>query len=125
MIANTTKMAERISEELGAERGFQGTRAMKSLQGVLLSAQIEEQAKLYGEALCDNEENSRLLAQAAKGALATAKLSVSDDRDAVDMLNRIDVELKGKSVEMRADLDKAFFDKWLEKTKHGRAVAIR
>jgi hypothetical protein len=125
MVANTTKMAERISEELGPEGGFKGTRAMKSLQGVLFSAQIEAQAKLYGKALCDNEENSRLLAEAAKGALATAKLSVSDDRDAVDMLSGIDIALKGKSVEMRANLDKAFFDKWLEKVKHGKAVAIR
>ncbi|MDZ7343136.1 MAG: hypothetical protein ONA90_01340 [candidate division KSB1 bacterium] len=125
MIANTTKLAERLSEELGAEGGFRGTRAMKSLQGVLFSAQVEEKAKLFGEALCDNEGNSRLLAEAAKGALATAKLAVSEDREAVDMLNRIKVELKGKSVEMRTDLDSAFFNKWLEKTKHRKAVAIR
>jgi predicted DNA-binding ribbon-helix-helix protein len=60
-----------------------------------------------------------------KGALATAKLAVSDDRDAVDMLNRFDIALAGKAVKMSARLDKAFFDKLRERAeKHGKAVAM-
>jgi hypothetical protein len=122
-VANTTEAMEALSEELGERGEFKGTRAVKSLQGVALSANVGKKANLYGEAWCDNEENSKLLADAVKGALATAKLAVSDDREAVDMLNRIDVDRTGKSVKFSANLDKAFFDKMREKAE-GRRKAV-
>jgi hypothetical protein len=126
LVANTAETMETLSEELGARGEFKGTRAFKSLQSVALSANVGKKADLYGEAWCDNEENSKLLADAVKGALATAKLAVSDDREAVDMLNRIDVDQAGKSVKFSANLDKAFFDKMREKAEGRRkAVAIR
>jgi hypothetical protein len=126
LVANTAETMETLSEELGARGEFKGTRAVKSLQSVVLSAHVGAKADLHGEAWCDNEENSKLLADAVKGALATAKLAVSDDREAVDMLNRIDVDQAGKSVKFSANLDKAFFDKMREKAEGRRkAVAIR
>lgn len=123
LVANTAETMETLSEELGARGEFKGTRAVKSLQSVTLSANVGKKADLYGEAWCDNEENSKLLADAVKGALATAKLAVSDDREAVDMLNRIDVDHAGKSVKFSANLDKAFFDKMREKAE-GRRKAV-
>lgn len=123
LVANTAETMETLSEELGARGEFKGTRAVKSLQSVALSANVGKKADLYGEAWCDNEENSKLLADAVKGALATAKLAVSDDREAVDMLNRIDVDRAGKSVKFSANLDKAFFDKMREKAE-GRHKAV-
>lgn len=124
-VANTAEVMERMAEEMGESRDFKGTRAVKAVQNVVFSGHVGEKAELYGEAVCDNEENSRLLADAAKGALATAKLAVSDDREAVDMLNRIDIDVKGKSVEFAANLDKAFFDKLREKAeKHRKAIAM-
>ena len=125
LVANTAEVMERMAEEMGESRDFRGTRAVKAVQNVVFSAHVAERAELNGEAVCDNEENSRLLADAAKGALATAKLAVSDDREAVDMLNRIDIEMKGKSVEFAANLDKAFFDKLRERAgKHRKSIAM-
>jgi hypothetical protein len=125
LVANTVEVMERMAEEMGESRNFKGTRAVKAVQNVVFSAQVGERAELDGEAVCDNEENSRLLADAAKGALATAKLAVSDDREAVDMLNRIEIDMKGKSVEFAANLDKAFFDKLRERAgKHRKAIAM-
>ena len=125
LVANTSEVMGKMAEELGENRDFKGTRAVKAVQGVALSANVGQIAELYGEASCDSEENSKLLVDAANGALATAKLAVSDDRDAVDMLNRIDIEKQGKSVKFVANLDKAFFDKMREKAgKHGKAVAM-
>jgi hypothetical protein len=125
-VANTAEAMEALSEELGERGEFKGTRAVKSLQSVALSAQVGAKADLYGEAWFDNEENSKLLADAVKGVLATAKVAVSDDREAVDMLNRIEVDQAGKSVRFSAKLDKAFFDKMREKAEgHRKAVAIR
>ncbi|MDZ7289735.1 MAG: hypothetical protein ONB44_07095 [candidate division KSB1 bacterium] len=126
MVANTAEVMTAMAEELGEHGDFKGTRALKSLQGVTFSANVGAKARLYGEVLCDNEENSKLMAEAVKGALATAKLAVSDDREAVDMLNRIDIDLKGKSVKFSADLDKAFFDKMREKAeRHRKTIALR
>jgi hypothetical protein len=124
-VANTTAMMEKVAEELGESGEFKGTRAVKAVQNIVFSANVGSKAELYGEALCDSEDNSQLLTEAMKGALATAKLAVSDDRDAVDMLNRVDVDRAGKAVKMSARLDKAFFDKMRERAgKHGRAVAL-
>jgi hypothetical protein len=125
VVANTADAMERVAEELGEPGDFKGTRAVKAVQGVTFSAHVAQKAELYGEAICDNEENSKLLADAVKGALATAKLAVSDDREAVDMLNRIGIDMDGKSVKLMANLDKAFFDKLREKAeKHGKSIAM-
>ena len=124
-VANTTAMMEKVAEELSESGEFKGTRAVKAVQNIVFSANVGSKAELYGEALCDSEDNSQLLTEAMKGALATAKLAVSDDRDAVDMLNRVDVDQAGKAVKMSASLDKAFFDKMRERAeKHGKAVAL-
>ncbi len=126
LVANTAETMETLSEELGARGEFKGTRAVKSLQSALFSANVGKKAMLYGEALCDSDDNSKLLSETVKGALATAKLAVSDDREAVDMLNQIDVEQAGKSVKFSANLDKAFFDKMREKAEgRRRAVAMQ
>lgn len=125
LVANTADVMEKVAREMGEHRDFKGTRAVKAVQGVTFSAQVGPKATLYGEAVCDSEENSKLLVDAAKGALATAKLAVSDDREAVDMLNRISIAVHGKAVQFNADLDKAFFDKMREKVaKHGKSVAM-
>lgn len=125
LVANTADVMEKVAREMGEHRDFKGTRAVKAVQGVTFSAQVGQKATLYGEAVCDSEENSELLVDAAKGALATAKLAVSDDREAVDMLNRISIAVHGKAVQFNADLDKAFFDKMREKiAKHGKSVAM-
>jgi hypothetical protein len=125
LVANTTEAMEKMAKELSESHSFKGTRAVKAVQGVTFSANVGQRAEIYGEALCDSEENSKLLVDAIKGALATAKLAVSDDREVVDMLNRIDVNMAGKLVKFSADLDKAFFDKLREKAeKHGKAVAM-
>jgi len=124
-VANTAEVMEEMAEELGENRQFKGTRAVKAVQGVAFSANVGQKAEIYGEALCDSEENSKLLVDAAKGALATAKLAVSDDREAVDMLNRIGIDMAGKSVKVEANLDKAFFDKLREKAeKQGKSMAM-
>jgi hypothetical protein len=124
-VASTAETMDKMAEELSEHGGFKGTRAVKAVQGVTFSATVGQRAELYGEAICDSEENSKLLVDAVKGALATAKLAVSDDRDAVDMLNRFEIDTHGKSVKVAANLDKAFFDKMREKAaKHGKAVAM-
>jgi hypothetical protein len=117
VVANTADVMEKVAEELSESRDFKGTRAVKAVQGVTFSAHVGQKAELYGEAVCDSEENSKLLVEAAKGALATAKLAVSDDREAVDMLNRIGIDMAGNSVKVTADLDKAFFDTMREKAE--------
>lgn len=124
-VANTTMMMAKVADELGESDSFKGTRAVKAVQNIVFSAQVANKADLYGEALCDSDDNSQLLTEAVKGALATAKLAVSDDREAVDMLNRVDIDQAGKVVKMSASLDKAFFEKMRERVdKSGHAVAL-
>ncbi len=43
------------------------------------------------------------------------KLMVSDDRDAIDMLNDIDVKTDGSKLIISTSVDKSFFDKIKEK----------
>lgn len=114
-VGTTGNLMDRLAAELGKEEHFKATKSLRSLRSGLFSAQVGATAELWGTMTCGTEEDGRLMADALKGALAMAKLAVSDDRDMVDMLNRFEVEAKGARVQLSGKIDKPFLDKLKEK----------
>jgi hypothetical protein len=55
-----------------------------AVEDFVFSAHVSEGVQFEGQILCDSAEDSKLLADMMKGALAAAKLQVSTDRVAVD-----------------------------------------
>ncbi len=82
----------------------------EAVKDVVFSARAAEGVEFEGLVQCDNEEDSKLIVDLLKGGLAAAKLQVSNDRNAVDALNSIKIESKGKEVLLQGELTKKYFD---------------
>jgi len=118
------KLMERMAAELSKHEDFKGGHALRSLQSGMLSARVNAEADIWATAKCSTEEASRLMADAIKGALAMAKLAVSDDREMVDMLNRFEIEATGAEVNFTGKVDKAFIEKLKEKQAEKRMALL-
>lgn len=82
----------------------------EAVQDVAFSARAAEGVEFEGRIQCSNEEDGKLMVDLLKGGLAAAKLQVSNDRNAVDALNSIKIESKGKHVLLQGELTKKYFD---------------
>jgi len=72
--------------------------AVKKIETVGVSVQAGETIRFFGFAECDNAESAGLLLDFAKGLVSGLKLNISTDREIVDLINRIGLETKGKTV---------------------------
>ncbi len=88
----------------------QGQKIKAAVQSAIFSAQIDENIKFEGRVQCDNEENSKSLADLMKGGLAAIKLSAAGDRTTVDALNRIQVQQKGPEAVVSGMLTKELIE---------------
>jgi hypothetical protein len=83
---------------------------LESLESLVFSAHVTEGVEFEGQLQCRNSEDSKLMVDLMRGALAAAKLQVSKDRTAVDALNSIKVDQKGERALLRGELTPKFFD---------------
>ena len=67
---------------------------VKSIKNASMAFKLTDNLYFNGECVCADNEKAELLKDTVKGAISAAKLSVSDDRDTIDILNRIDVRAK-------------------------------
>jgi hypothetical protein len=117
-------LMDRVASELSKHENFKAGHTLRSLKSGMMSAQVNATADLWASATCTTEEDSRLMSEALKGALAMAKLAVSDDRELVDMLNRFEIEAKGTEVHVSGKIDKVFLDKLKERHLTKRMAAF-
>ncbi len=115
---------DRVASELSKHEGFKAAHTLRSLKSGMMSAQVNSTADLWASATCTTEEDSRLMSEALKGALAMAKLAVSDDRELVDMLNRFEIEAKGTEVHVSGKIDKVFLEKLKARHETKRVAAF-
>jgi hypothetical protein len=64
---------------------------LEGLKTAALSFDVGKQLRLTGTCLCTETEKAELFCDTMKGALAAAKLHVSDNRKLVDILNKIHI----------------------------------
>lgn len=83
---------------------------LESVEHLVFSAHVAEGVKFEGQVHCTNAEDSKLMADLMRGALAAAKLQVSKDRAAVDALNSIQIDHKGEKALLHGELTPKFFD---------------
>lgn len=95
--------------------GFKGTKSLENMQWIVFSSQIKQKAKVVIEGNFSTEEEAQLLADMLNGIKAMAKFSVSDDKEAVDMLNGIKISTAGPKVKIVAKVDREFFEKLQQK----------
>lgn len=90
---------------------------LKKLQKVWVSMDIRDRILFSANGVFSNTEDAQLFKDAFKGLIAAGKLAVSDERDVVDILNKIDVQTQGKTISVEFKLGKEDARKLLEKKK--------
>lgn len=97
--------------------GFAGTESLENMESMVIYVHVDRQAELFLEGSFGTAEQAELLAQTLNGFKAMAKLMVSDDREAIDMLNDIRIRSRGKVLKISAQIERDFFDKLEQKKK--------
>ena len=85
--------------------------ALKSLQNMNASIKFDEKLTFHGMSQFSDKEKAQLFHDALKGFIATAKLSMSKDRKAVDVLNKIQTDIKGKKIIIEFEMSKEDIDR--------------
>jgi hypothetical protein len=117
-------LMDRMASELSKHENFKAGHTLRSLKSGMVSAQVNAAAEVWASATCTTEEDCRLMSEALKGALAMAKLAVSDDRELVDMLNGFEIEAKGTELHVTGKIDKVFLEKLKERHMAKRLAAF-
>ena len=117
-IINVDELAEEWAEEI-RERGsrFKGTRSIENMKAFVFYAQFRDKADVRLKGLFESEEEAKLLEEMLTGFKAMAKLMVSDDREAVDMLNDIEIRTKGTVLEISGRIGQDFVRKVEQKSQ--------
>jgi hypothetical protein len=85
--------------------------ALKSLENIDFSMAIAEKIRFHGTGAFDNAENAQLFYDAFKGLLATAKISVSGDRDLVDLINQLKTDQENSNISFEGELSRSDIEK--------------
>ncbi len=108
---NTQNLLESLPESELSDR-------IKSLQAISsgqMSVAMSDELKFDGVCVCADAENAEIVQDMIKGAIATAKLGFTDDRDGVDILNKISVDQNGNEVALRFTMKRNEIEHLLKK----------
>lgn len=90
---------------------------LKSLTDLGFSLDITDKIKFFAKGDFDDKEKAKLFEEAIRGFIAAGKLSVSDDRDVIDILNNIRVETKDGQVTVNFKVSEKEIKQLLDKQK--------
>jgi hypothetical protein len=118
-LAMTTKnLAELIEQETALPKNFEG---IKNIKSASFSMNFSDHLSFDGQGECLDAEKADLFRDALRGVLASAKLSVSSQRDLVDIINEVNVDSKNEKVTVRFKLG----TEEIEKLKQMKQTTLR
>jgi hypothetical protein len=97
MVVDAKKLVTEMMEEF-SHRDNERFQGLKSLKQMNFSVNFDERMKFNALGQFLDEEKAELFRDALKGFIASAKLSMSEDREAIDVLNKIDVDANKNEV---------------------------
>ena len=106
-----TVNTESMLKNMPASRITERIPVVKSIRSVSMAIKLADNLYFNGECLCSDNEKAELLKDAVKGAIAAAKLSVSDDRGTIDVLNSINVKTENNSLITDGEMSKSDIEK--------------
>ncbi|MBN1406224.1 MAG: hypothetical protein JW956_00460 [Calditrichaceae bacterium] len=109
-----TMDASLITEEL-KKKDIKKFKSLESLKSINLSINLIDKFKFFGESEFSSGEQAELFYDAIKGFIAAGKLSTSDDREIVDILNSITVNHENEQVTINIEFTKEDIKKLLDK----------
>lgn len=117
-ILNINELTDRWAEEIRRHgSSFKGTESLEKMKSFMFYTHLDQKADVNLKGIFATEEEAELFADMLKGFKAMAKMLVSDDREAIDMLNDIKIRNRGNTINISGQIDKDFFEKVEEKRK--------
>jgi len=115
-VFNLDELSDEWAEQV-RKRGssFEGTKSIENMKSISFYTKIEDRARMFMTGNFGTKEEAELVAEMLNGFKAMAKLMVSDDREAIDMLNEIEIKTDGSALKVTANLSQQFFEKLKEK----------
>ncbi len=104
-------MVDELMDEFGRNMPMGRVSALEKIEKLNLSMHVKKDVRLDGSGIFADAENAELFHDALKGMLATVKLAVSQDRDAVDVINKIEISTRGNQVRIDASLSRQDIEK--------------
>lgn len=117
-VVNLNEMTDEWAQKL-REQGsaFKGTKSIENMRSLIFHTKVDKDARLFIKGDFATAKEAELLAETLNGFKAMAKLMVSDDKEAIDMLNGFKIKASGSIIHINTTVDKDFFDKVDEKRK--------
>jgi hypothetical protein len=114
----TKNLAGLIDRESALPKNFEG---IKNIKSASFSMNFSENLSFDGQGECLDAEKADLFRDALRGLLASAKLSVSSERNLVDIINKVNVDSNNEKITVRFKLSTAE----IEKLKQMKQTALR
>ncbi len=118
---NAKDMVGNLMEQIpdaSTKRHFQ---PLQSVEQVFFSAKVDDAIRVDGAGLFSDAKNAELFRDAIKGALAAFKLSLSYDREAVDIVNKVNIETYKRKIKVSVEVTKKEIEKIIRR-QQGLAV---
>ena len=97
---------------------------LDGLKTAALSFDVDKQLQLTGTCLCTETEKAELFYDTMKGALAAAKLHVSDNRKLVDILNKIHIVQRKETINVDFKMTQSELEQLLEWEENQETVVL-
>lgn len=121
-LLNTAHLVDKIMDEMGNQEQMSKFDALRSVENIQMSMDVNNEIKFDGAGKFSDADKAQLFHDAIKGALATVKLSLSNDRDAVDVINKIHIKTDRESVRIDGKMSRGDVEKLIN---HRRALAAK
>jgi hypothetical protein len=108
---NTAALMDKVMDEISGHGDVRKYDALRAVQNVQFSMNVNDEIKFDGAGNFSDDEKAKLFHDAIKGGLATIKLSLSGDRDAIDVINKININTENSSVKVDGKMNREDVEK--------------
>lgn len=121
MVLNAGEMVDEFMNGMGRSPEMRRFGALEAIEKVNLSFSFTDRILMDGSGRFSDAANAELFHDAIKGLLAAAKLTVSSDRDAVDVINKINITTDKNQVRINTEMTRQDLEKMIRQRHGGMA----
>lgn len=119
---NAEKMVDKLMDQIPDTPDKRYFQPLQSVEQVFFSAKVDDAIRVDGAGLFSDAKNAGLFRDALKGALAAFKLSLSYDREAVDIVNKVNIETYKRKIRVNVEVTKREIEKMI---RRHQGLAVR